>query len=107
MAQDIATRSLLRAKIPSRRVKMVRPNGGMNVSKLRGASSQDRDRELAQKVDRSIKAIPTTVMLRESGASSTPRLLDSIRSALEYWFARSSRAKTSVDVLSDEAASPF
>jgi hypothetical protein len=33
-------------------------------------------------------------MLRESGASSTLRLLDSTTSALEYWVARSSQAMT-------------
>jgi hypothetical protein len=31
-----------------------------------------------------------TVILRESGVSSTPRLLDSITNASEYWIARRS-----------------
>ena len=35
------------------------------------------------------------VMPREGGASSTPRLLGSTLPSLEYWIARSSRAKTS------------
>src|SRR6476620_963976 len=33
---------------------------------------------------------PLTVILREGGGSSTPRLLGSIATALEYWIARSS-----------------
>jgi hypothetical protein len=31
---------------------------------------------------------PSTVILRESGVSSTPQLRDSITSALEYWIIR-------------------
>src|SRR5262245_40817057 len=40
------------------------------------------------------------VMPRESGASSTPRLLDQSQAPLEYWIARSSRAMTSHTLLS-------
>jgi hypothetical protein len=36
------------------------------------------------------------VMLRESGASGTLRLLGSSRAVSEYWIARSSRAMTAV-----------
>ena len=36
----------------------------------------------------------TAVIPRESGVSSTPRLLDSITGVSEYWVARSSRAMT-------------
>jgi hypothetical protein len=40
-------------------------------------------------------AIPKQAVIpRASGVSSTPRLLVSIVSALEYWIARSSRATT-------------
>jgi hypothetical protein len=35
-------------------------------------------------------APPETVILRESGVSSTPQLLDSITGASEYWIARRS-----------------
>jgi len=35
-------------------------------------------------------------MPREGGASSTPRPIDSITTASEYWIARSSRAMTAV-----------
>jgi uncharacterized protein len=41
-----------------------------------------------------MRAPPTTVIPRESGESSTPRLLGDPLSSLEYWIARSSRAMT-------------
>ncbi|MDD1535994.1 hypothetical protein C7U89_23285 [Bradyrhizobium sp. WBOS4] len=41
-----------------------------------------------------MRAQPTTVIPRESGESSTPRLLRSSLASLEYWIARSSRAMT-------------
>src|ERR1700730_6262965 len=41
--------------------------------------------------------VPTPVIPRESGVSSTPRLRGSIASALEYWIARFSRAMTAED----------
>jgi hypothetical protein len=39
------------------------------------------------------------VIPRESGGSSTPRLLDAILGASEYWIARSSRAATTETVI--------
>ena len=41
-----------------------------------------------------MRAPPTAVILRESGESSTPRLLRNPLASLEYWIARSSRAMT-------------
>src|SRR3954464_16105479 len=42
-------------------------------------------------------------MLPESGASSTPRPIDSITASADYWIARSSRAMTPVVVASRHA----
>ncbi|WP_128918192.1 hypothetical protein [Bradyrhizobium nanningense] len=65
---------------------------GLMERRVRGTMLVRRDR--ASDGDAQDNAAHSAVIPREGGESSTPRHLDSITAATEYWIARSSRATT-------------